>query len=129
MDITDANLSKRAVAHKSRQTPDAARTNWSGDFPYFPQQIAQRVIHGEAGRFCSQYRFPLLSLSIGGLNHNLQKSLKTGYRSQTATNSQHRANGFDGSFSSFCNKSHTGRYTAKQGSNSTVHIDSFKLQS
>ena len=45
------------------------------------------------------------------------------YRSQTATNAQHRANGFDGYFfSSFRNKSHTGRHAAKQGANLAVQL-------
>ena len=46
------------------------------------------------------------------------------YRSQTATNAQHRANGFDGYFfSSFRNKSHTGRHAAKQGANLAVQLE------
>ena len=55
MDITDANLSKWTVSHKSRQTPNTAQTNWSGTFPTFlnksqtgrhaAKQGSNRVVH------------------------------------------------------------------------------------
>ena len=44
------------------------------------------------------------------------------YRSQTATNAQHARTVLMGTFSSFRNKSHTGRHAAKQGANLAVQL-------
>ena len=50
MDTTAADLSNRAVFHKSRQTPNTAQTVLAGNFFVFPQQIVHRAKCGETGR-------------------------------------------------------------------------------
>ena len=66
MDMTAADLSNRTVFHKSPQTPNTAQTIRSGNFPYFPQQIADRAIHGETGLYsrCSHGHAVILILVI-----------------------------------------------------------------
>ena len=129
MDTTAADLSNRAVFHKSRQTPNTARTVRSGTHPSFLNKSYTVRQTAKQGVFGSQYRFLLLSLAIGERNHDLQIPLKTGFCSQIATNIQHRANNPVGTHPSLLNKSHTGQHTAKQGANLTVHIKSPKYSS
>ena len=79
---------KRAVSHKSRQMPNAVQTIRSGTFS---NKLHTGRYTAKQRVYCSQYRF-WLSLTIAEHKHNLQTPLNTGYRLQTATNAQHRAN-------------------------------------
>ena len=81
---------KRAVSHKSRQMPNAVQTIRSGTFS---NKLHTGRYTAKQRVYCSQYRF-WLSLTIAEHKHNLQTPLNTGYRLQTATNAQHRANTF-----------------------------------
>ena len=89
--MTPDELSKWSITHKSRKTLKTQQTILVGTSS-IPNKSQEGRHTAKQGVFCSQYRFLLLSLFIGGLNHNLQKSLKTDSRSQTSTNAQHRAN-------------------------------------
>ena len=99
--MTPDEFSKWSITHKSRKTLKTQQTILVGTSSIPNKSQAGRHT-AKQGVFCSQYRFLLLSLFIGGLNHNLQKSLKTGSRSQTSTNAQHRANNPVGYTLVFC---------------------------
>ena len=113
--MTATAPSKRAVAHKLRQTPNTAQTIWSGTHPTFSNKSHTGRYTAKQGVFCSQYRFLLLSLfwvsenmtfkclSKLAVTHKLRQRLNTARTIWTGTHP------------SLLNNSHTGRHAVKQG--------------
>ena len=78
---------------RAQKSPTPRKRPLSNTYPTFWNKSHTGRYTAKQRVYCSQYRF-WLSLTIAEHKHNLQTPLNTGYRLQTATNAQHRANTF-----------------------------------
>ena len=98
-----------------------------GYTPVFPQQTAHRATHGDTRRnraFLARsivFHYYLLLLVSAKTTFKYLSKLAAAHKSRQTSNTAQT--NWSGTFPTFLNKSHTGRYTAKQGSNLAVHTD------
>ena len=84
-ELSDRSLC--SIAHKPRQTPNIARTVLTGTFSSFRNKP-------HTGRYTAKQGANLAVQLKNGFDRNFYRRFTGLYCSQTATNAQHRANGF-----------------------------------